>query len=77
MPEEEEPVAISLEECLTLKEMPQGSSEVTVLGSVQKMCECSKNVEYSLVGMVVLGQKLGLMTLEVFYNLNDYVISLV
>lgn len=77
VPEEEEPVAVSLKECLTLKQMPLGSSEVTVLGSVQKMSGCSKFFVYSLVGMVVLGRKLGLMTLEVFYNLNGYVISLV
>lgn len=42
--EEEESVALSLKECLTLRETPQGSSGVTVLVSVQKMSECSKTL---------------------------------
>lgn len=44
MLEEEEPVALNLKECLTVKETPRGSSGVTVLVIVQKMSVCSKTL---------------------------------
>jgi len=51
----------------------QGSGGVIIPGGVQKTCRCGTS-GHGLAGMVVLGGQLDLMILEVFSNLNDFMI---
>lgn len=54
-----------------LQQAAQGVGGVAVPGSVQKMTGHGTQC-YSLVGVVVFGQRLDLMIFEVFSNHNDY-----
>jgi len=53
--------------------LPREVVEALSLEVFKKMGRCGTS-GYGLVGMVVLGGWLDLMTLEVFYNLNDSMI---
>jgi len=54
-----------------LEQAAQGGGGVTIPGSVQETCSCG-TLGHGLVGMVVLGWQLDLMSLEIFSNLWFY-----
>jgi len=58
-----------------LEQAAQGSGRVTIAGGVQKMCRYG-TLGHGLVGMVLLGEWLDLMTLKIFSSLNDSRISI-
>ena len=51
-----------------LEQAAQGGGGVTIPGGVQKTCRCGI-LGHGLVGMVVLGEQLDLIILEIFSNL--------
>jgi len=57
-----------------LEQAAQGSGGIPIPGSVQKMCRYGSS-GHSLAGMVVMGWRLDLVSLEVFSNLRDSVMS--
>ena len=57
----------------SLEQAARWGGGVTIPGGVQKTCRCGTS-GYGLVGMVVLGWQLDLVTLEIFSNLNDSMI---
>jgi len=59
-----------------LEQAAQESGGVTTPGGIQKKCRCGTS-GHCLASMVVLGQRLDLMILEVFSNLNDSMIYFV
>lgn len=58
----------------TLQWAAQGGGGVTLPGSAQEMSGCGIWC-HGLVGKVVIGQRLDLVTSEILYKPNDYVIS--
>lgn len=57
--------------CQSLEQTTQGSGGIVILGSVQKSSGCGTWGHGLVVDLVVLGQHLELMVLEVSSNLND------